>query len=279
MLSTMSNSEESQVENTNENVEEVQHAIANSSKSDGTDNALSDTGILQAVADLSIDEKPNANGLPKLSREERYAAQVEADSRSIFVGNITPEITPEIIDEHFKDCGVIERITLLYDKNTGAPKGYAYVEFENADAQEKALEHNGSELKGGKISVYKKRTNLPGYHRHAQFQRPNFYFQQQYYYYPQGGYQDYKNMNIYAPPFELQSSGPRQFGQFNGNFKGKYRGNYRNSKRGGRQQRNYSNYNQLDDYRKDDPENASSSEEVFNADPSKNNDEINGKGN
>lgn len=275
----MSNSEDSQVENISENVEEVQHALANSSKYDGSDNDSGDTGILQAVADLSIDEKPNANGLPKLSREERYAAQVEADSRSIFVGNITPEITPEIIDEHFKDCGVIKRITLLYDKNTGAPKGYAYVEFENADAQEKALEHNGSELKGGKISVYKKRTNLPGYRRHAQFQRPNFYFQQQYYYYPQGGYQDYKNMSIYAPPFDLQSRGPRQFGQFNGNFKGKYRGNYQNSKRGGRQQRNYSNYNQLDDYHKDDPEKASSPEKVLNADPPKNNDEINGKSN
>lgn len=185
-----------------------------------------ENGLSESVARMSIDGK--ADGTPKLSREERYAAQVEADSRSIFVGNITPDITPEIIDEHFKDCGLIKRITLLYDKNTGAPKGYAYVEFEDSEAQEKALGHNGSDLKDNKINVYRKRTNLPGYRRQFNFQRPNYYFQQQYYYYPQGGYQD---MSMYASHFALQSSGSTHFGHLNGHYRGSPRGNYRSNRR------------------------------------------------
>lgn len=193
-------------------------------------NPTADTvNLSQSIADMSLKEK--ANGTPRASREERYAAQVEADSRSIFVGNIAPEITPEIIDEHFKDCGIIKRITLLYDKNTGAPKGYAYVEFEDAGAQEKALDHNGSELKESKINVYKKRTNLPGYRRSLQFQRPNFYFQHPYYTYPQCGYQE---MNIYAPRFDIQSNGLKEHDQSNGNFRGKHRTNHRNDSRRGK---------------------------------------------
>jgi len=34
-------------------------------------------------------------------------------------------VTPEELQNHFKDCGVINRITILCDKYTGQPKGYA----------------------------------------------------------------------------------------------------------------------------------------------------------
>jgi polyadenylate-binding protein 2 len=45
------------------------------------------------------------------------------DSRSIFVGNVDYGASPEEIQDHFKTCGTINRVTILLDKFTGHPKG------------------------------------------------------------------------------------------------------------------------------------------------------------
>lgn len=93
---------------------------------------------------------------------------------------------PEQIEELFQDCGIIKRITLLYDRNTGAPKGYGYIEFESPAFREKALQLNGAELKGKKIAVSRKRTNIPGFNRNYNTQ--NQYFQQWQWNYPLRAY-------------------------------------------------------------------------------------------
>ncbi|CAR27913.1 hypothetical protein ZYGR_0N04000 [Zygosaccharomyces rouxii] len=178
---------------------------------------------------LSIEDNIELKGPPKLSREEKYTLQVEADARSIFVGNISPDVTPEIIEEHFAECGEIKRITLLHDKHTGVPKGYAYVQFESSEVQENALKLNGTELKGNKINVYKKRTNLPGYHRYSQDQRPVYYPNQWGYTYT--GFPDFKGMNFF-PPYPFQPDQRKHFGGFNYSYRGKQRNNYRGGRRG-----------------------------------------------
>jgi polyadenylate-binding protein 2 len=47
----------------------------------------------------------------------------DIDSRSIFVGNVDYEASPEEIQAHFTTCGPINRVTILLDKFTGHPKG------------------------------------------------------------------------------------------------------------------------------------------------------------
>jgi len=49
----------------------------------------------------------------------------DIDSRSVFVGNVDYSATPEEIQSHFRSCGSINRVTILLDKFTGQPKGYA----------------------------------------------------------------------------------------------------------------------------------------------------------
>lgn len=48
----------------------------------------------------------------------------DIDSRSIFVGNVDYEASPEEIQAHFQSCGSINRVTILLDKFTGHPKGF-----------------------------------------------------------------------------------------------------------------------------------------------------------
>lgn len=86
----------------------------------------------------------------------------DVDSRSIFVGNVDYSVSPEEIQAHFQSCGSINRVTILLDKFTGQPKGYAYVEFTEPSLVAQALVLNDSVLKGRNIKVTPKRTNVPG---------------------------------------------------------------------------------------------------------------------
>ena len=47
----------------------------------------------------------------------------EVDKRSIYVKNVDYLATREEVIEHFKECGKVNRVTILTDKYTGNPKG------------------------------------------------------------------------------------------------------------------------------------------------------------
>ncbi|GAB7361556.1 hypothetical protein MBLNU230_g1608t2 [Neophaeotheca triangularis] len=89
----------------------------------------------------------------------------DIDARSIFVGNVDYGASPEEIQGHFQSCGSINRVTILLDKFTGHPKGYAYVEFSEPNLVTQALVLNDSVFRGRSIKVVPKRTNLPGMNR------------------------------------------------------------------------------------------------------------------
>ena len=47
----------------------------------------------------------------------------DSHERSIFVRNVDFKASAEELKDHFKECGVISRVTLLSDKMTSQPKG------------------------------------------------------------------------------------------------------------------------------------------------------------
>ncbi|KAJ2805695.1 hypothetical protein H4S07_003962 [Coemansia furcata] len=96
---------------------------------------------------------------------EQAAEEDDVDSRSIYIGNVDYVTTPDELQEHFKGSGAINRVTILCDKFTGHPKGYAYVEFVTTDAVTKAQLLDGSMLHGRPLKVDPKRTNMPGMNR------------------------------------------------------------------------------------------------------------------
>jgi len=77
----------------------------------------------------------------------------EIDSRSVYVGNVDYQTKPKELQEHFQACGTILRITILCDKWTGHPKGFAYIEFMDKAAVPNALELNESIFKGRPLKV------------------------------------------------------------------------------------------------------------------------------
>merc|ERR1719164_416949 len=87
----------------------------------------------------------------------------EVDKRSIYVGNVDYGSTPEELQEHFKSCGSINRITILVDKFSGHPKGFAYIEMGDEQSVQNSLLLNGSLFRGRQLKVMHKRTNIPGF--------------------------------------------------------------------------------------------------------------------
>ncbi|TFJ98988.1 protein LDOC1 [Platysternon megacephalum] len=88
--------------------------------------------------------------------------KIEADQRSIYVGNVDYGGTAEELESHFNSCGQINRVTILCDKFSGHPKGYAYIEFEDRSSVQAAVELDESMFRGRVIKVLPKRTNMPG---------------------------------------------------------------------------------------------------------------------
>jgi len=87
----------------------------------------------------------------------------EVDKRSVYIGQVDYGATPEELQEHFKSCGQISRITILVDKFSGHPKGFAYVEFADEQSVQNSLLLNGSLFRGRQLKVMQKRTNVPGF--------------------------------------------------------------------------------------------------------------------
>ncbi|XP_032985120.1 embryonic polyadenylate-binding protein 2 [Rhinolophus ferrumequinum] len=88
--------------------------------------------------------------------------KVEVDHRSIYVGNVDYGGTAEELEAYFNHCGEVQRVTILCDKFSGHPKGYAYIEFATESSAQAAVDLDESIFRGRVIKVLPKRTNLPG---------------------------------------------------------------------------------------------------------------------
>ncbi|XP_044901561.1 embryonic polyadenylate-binding protein 2 isoform X1 [Felis catus] len=88
--------------------------------------------------------------------------QLESDHRSVYVGNVDYGGTAEELEAYFNSCGEVHRVTILCDKFSGHPKGYAYIEFAAESSAQAAVALDKSIFRGRVIKVLPKRTNLPG---------------------------------------------------------------------------------------------------------------------
>ncbi|XP_077096418.1 RNA-binding protein 34 [Siphateles boraxobius] len=73
--------------------------------------------------------------------------------RSIFVGNLPYDVSELPLREHFEECGTVEAVRLVRDRDSGMGKGFGYVLFESPDSVMLALKLNGSTLLERRIRV------------------------------------------------------------------------------------------------------------------------------
>ena len=75
---------------------------------------------------------------------------------SIYVGNLSYDVTNEDLSEVFKDYGTVKRVQLPTDRETGRPRGFGFVEMSTEEEETKAIEAlDGAEWMGREIKVNK----------------------------------------------------------------------------------------------------------------------------
>ena len=74
------------------------------------------------------------------------------DDNSVYVGNLSFRTTEMVLGRHFEKFGDIKDVRIVEDENERS-RGFGYVEFEDAQFVEKALEADSTDLDGRKIRV------------------------------------------------------------------------------------------------------------------------------
>lgn len=80
--------------------------------------------------------------------------KAEAIQTKLFVGNLSFDTTSEQLRELFAELGEVVSVTVPTDRDSGRPRGFAFVELSTAEAATAATEKlNGYELGGRALRV------------------------------------------------------------------------------------------------------------------------------
>ena len=82
---------------------------------------------------------------------------------NIFVGNLSFQTTQDELHAAFSNYGNVERVNIVTDRDSGQPRGFAFVEMTDRSAAETAIAQlNGSDLNGRAINVNEARPKAQG---------------------------------------------------------------------------------------------------------------------
>ena len=82
---------------------------------------------------------------------------------NIFVGNLNFKTTQDELYASFAQFGAVERVNIVTDRDTGQPRGFAFVEMTNRNEAENAISQlNGAELNGRTMNVNEARPKPQG---------------------------------------------------------------------------------------------------------------------
>jgi cold-inducible RNA-binding protein len=82
---------------------------------------------------------------------------------NIFVGNLNFQTTQDELYAAFAQYGAVERVNIITDRDSGQPRGFAFVEMTDRREAENAIAQlNGAELNGRAMNVNEARPKPSG---------------------------------------------------------------------------------------------------------------------
>jgi RNA recognition motif-containing protein len=74
--------------------------------------------------------------------------------KNIYVGNLDYKVTEQDLRTAFEAYGQVDNVTILRDRDTGQPRGFAFVEMANDEEAQKAIAGtNGSQIGSRAVNV------------------------------------------------------------------------------------------------------------------------------
>lgn len=102
------------------------------------------------------------SGRPAARRVGRNPTLEDIISTKLFVGNVSFDTPKEEIERLFGEAGQISEVFVPTDRETGRPRGFAFVEFADAAAAEAAIQRfDGYELNGRPLRVNEAQERRP----------------------------------------------------------------------------------------------------------------------
>lgn len=80
---------------------------------------------------------------------------------SIYVGNLPFTATEDEIRDLFAQYGTVDSVKVVSDRETGRPRGFAFVEMERAPAATAIQELNGKEMGGRALRINEAQPRQP----------------------------------------------------------------------------------------------------------------------
>lgn len=82
---------------------------------------------------------------------------------NIYVGNLSFDTTDTQLRTEFEAFGRVSSVSVITDRDTGRPRGFAFVEMEDGTEAQSAIETlNGKEVSGRALSVNEARPRAVG---------------------------------------------------------------------------------------------------------------------
>ncbi|VDO12690.1 unnamed protein product [Brugia timori] len=72
-------------------------------------------------------------------REQSQRSEANISSKRLYVSGVREEHTEDMFKEHFGKYGNILKCEIIADKNTGKPRGFAFITFDDYDAVDKCV--------------------------------------------------------------------------------------------------------------------------------------------
>src|SRR3954447_1820523 len=80
--------------------------------------------------------------------------QASAMAKRLYVGNLAYSVTSDDLQEMFERFGTVRSAQVLSDRETGRSRGFGFVEMDNDDEAEAAIENlDGSDQQGRRLTV------------------------------------------------------------------------------------------------------------------------------
>ncbi len=74
--------------------------------------------------------------------------------KNIYVGNLSFDATEEQVRGLFEAYGAVDKVSIITDRDSGQPRGFAFVEMTDDESANKAMEAlNGTALGGRNLSI------------------------------------------------------------------------------------------------------------------------------
>ena len=81
---------------------------------------------------------------------------------NIFVGNLSYQTTETELETAFSAYGAVERVSIVRDRESGQPRGFAFVEMTDSAAAQNAINGlNGKQMNGRALNVNEARAREP----------------------------------------------------------------------------------------------------------------------